>query len=92
MYEKCCTFFITIQNVSKKIKKKRRKRVPLHVHKFSVQQLAFTYFDNNTVYKHRGKKGKGPGTYIDELCVDPIAGIKYLFWAVKIYQYVMLSS
>lgn len=31
------------------------------------------------------KKGKGLGSYIDKLCVDPTAGIKYLVWAVKIY-------
>lgn len=33
----------------------------------------------------KSKKGKGPGSYIDKLCVDPTAGIKYLVWAVKIY-------
>lgn len=81
MHEKNCTFYVTVQNGYKKIGKKRSKMLS----GFLFSNLFLPTLIITQCSSTEEKKGKGLGSYIDKLCVDPTAGIKYLVWAVKIY-------
>lgn len=84
MHERHFTFFITVENGSKNIRKKKQKEFFLMFTSFLFCNFLLSSLIT-TLCISTEKKGKGLGSYIDKLRVDPTAGIKYLVWAVKIY-------